>query len=311
VRILITGAAGMLGRSLVDQARSQRPDDDVVAVTRADVDLLDQAATRSLIEREAPDAIIHAAARVNGIAAKLAEPTTYLLENLVLDANVIKAAIGIRVPELIYVGTAAVYPAEYERPFVEADVLTGALEGANEGYALSKIAALKVCEYASRQYDLDYRAVLPSNLYGVHDHFDLSSAHLVAATLAKVHAAKRQGASSVSVWGDGTARREFTFAGDAAEWLVSQLGALAAWPPALNLGVGTDHSVAEYYEVAKEVVGFDGTLEFDTSKPSGVPRRLIDSSVARSLGWDPRTSLRDGMAATYADYLTTEYAQKD
>jgi GDP-L-fucose synthase len=305
VRILVSGAHGMLGRSIVAEVMSQRPDDELITVTRNDVDLRDRAATRVFFERVRPDAVIHAAAKVGGIGVKLAEPTTFLLDNLLLDTSVLAAAIDLRVPDFLYIGSAAVYPAAYDRPFVEEDLLTGHLEGANEGYAVSKIAAIKICEYVTRQYKLNYKSVLPSNLYGLHDHFELSNAHLVAATLAKVHEAKQAGSEVVSVWGDGTARREFTFSVDVAAWLVEQVDKLEAWPSTLNLGWGSDYSVAEYYEVAKEVVGFDGELEFDTSKPSGVPQRLIDSSVARSLGWSPTTSLRDGMAATYADYLVS------
>jgi len=305
VRTLISGANGMLGRSIVAQVAAQRPGDELITLTRHDVDLRDRSATRDFIERARPDAVIHAAAKVGGIGAKLAEPTIFLLDNLLLDTSVLAAAIDLRVPDFLYIGSAAVYPAKYERPFVEEDMLTGRLEEANEGYAVSKIAAIKICEYATRQYSLNYKSALPSNLYGLHDHFELSSAHLVAATLAKMHEAKHAGHDVVSVWGDGTARREFTFATDVAAWLVGQIDNLDAWPSTLNLGWGSDYSVAEYYEVARDVVGFDGELEFDTSKPSGVPQRLLDSSVARSLGWSPTTSLREGMAATYADYLAS------
>lgn len=300
----------MLGQSLVEQWKSRRPDDELVTITRSEVDLSDKRATREVIERLAPDAVIHAAAKVGGIAVKLERPTEFLLDNLLIDTSVISAAIDLRIPELLYVGSAAVYPAEYSRPFVETDLLGGQLEDANEGYALSKIAAIKLCEYASAQYGLNFKAALPSNLYGVHDHFQLDQAHLVAATLAKVHLARTAGDATVPVWGDGSARREFTYSVDVASWLVEQVGKLSAWPARLNLGVGVDHTVAEYYEVARDVVGFDGELAFDASKPSGVPQRLIDSSVARALGWNPATTLREGMAATYADYLARSTEQK-
>ena len=293
----------MLGRNIVEQLAALRPDAEVVAVTRAEVDLRDRAATRALIEAAAPDVIVHAAAKVGGIGIKQAEPTPFLLDNLLLDSSVLVAALELRVPELLYIGSASVYPADYRRPYLESDMLTGALENVNEGYALAKIAAAKVCEYASRQFGLHYRVALPSNLYGVHDHFALSDAHLIAAAIAKVHAAKESGAPAVQIWGDGTARREFTFSVDLARWIVSQLGSLEAWPTTLNLGCGVDHTIAEYYEVARDVVGYEGGFEFDITKPSGVPRRLIDSSLARSLGWEAPTPLHDGIAATYDDYL--------
>jgi GDP-L-fucose synthase len=303
VKVLVTGAGGMLGRNLVERLRAARADVEVVGLTRDDVDLRVQAATADIIREISPDAILHAAAKVGGIGIKQAEPTPFLLDNLRLDANVLSAALDLEIPELLYIGSAAVYPAAYERPYLESDMLTGALESVNEGYALAKIAAAKVCEYASRQYGFSYRAALPSNLYGIHDHFDLGNAHLIAAALAKVHQAKAENSPTVSVWGDGTARREFTFSVDLANWLALQVGSLAEWPPTLNIGCGVDHTIAEYYRVACAVVGYDGELDFDTTQPSGVPRRLIDSSVAVALGWTAPTSLADGMAATYADYL--------
>jgi GDP-L-fucose synthase len=293
----------MLGQSIVSQWQRQRPSDELFVLTREDVDLRDRAATKHYIEKARPDSIIHAAAKVGGIGAKLERPTEFLLDNLLLDTSVISSAIELGVPELLYLGSAVVYPQAYERPFVEEDVLTGSLEPANEGYAVAKISAAKLCEYASREFGVSYRVALPSNLYGPHDHFDLAGAHLVAATLAKVHQAKEAGTDTVTVWGDGTARREFTFSEDLAEWLVQQVGSLAHWPAMLNLGCGFDHSVAEYYEMAGDVVGYSGRFEYDVSKPSGVPQRLIDSSVARTLGWSPQTSLLEGMTATYQQFL--------
>jgi GDP-L-fucose synthase len=293
----------MLGASIADAWRESRPEDEFVFLTRADADLRDRVATKAAIAAARPDSIIHAAAKVGGAGAKVAAPTGYLVDNLLIDSSVLTAALEIGVPELLYVSSAAIYPAEYERPFVEADVLGGQLEGVNEGYAIAKLAGLKICEYASREFGLSYRSVVPSNLYGVHDHFDLASAHLVSAAIAKMHAAREEGLDEVSVWGDGTARREFTFVGDVAAWLVGQIGSLADWPPMMNLGCGEDHTVAEYYEVARDVVGFEGRLSFDESKPSGVARRLLDSSVARQHGWNPTTPLNRGMTATYADYL--------
>lgn len=299
MRVMLTGGAGMLGRSLAEAWRDQRPDDELRVVTRQDVDLRDPDATRRLVADVRPDAILHAAARVGGIAAKLAAPLDYLRDNLLLDQSLVGAAIDLEVPELLYVGSAAVYPERCERPFVETDVLSGPLEGANEGYAIAKLAGGKLCEYAARQHGLAYRVVVPSNLYGEHDHFGSGGAHMIAAALTKVHRAQQSGARTVEIWGDGTARREFTWAGDVAGWLVGQVGRLESWPALLNLGCGVDHSVTEYYAAAREAVGWDGEFEHDLDKPSGTPRRLLDSSAARALGWEPRTTLAEGMATAY------------
>ncbi len=293
----------MLGSSIARQWFSRRPGDELIVITRDRVDLRDKAATGRLVAEIAPDAVVHAAALVGGIAAKLATPTSYLLDNLLLDTSVISAAIDQRVPELLYIGSAAMYPEHYRQPFVESDVLAAPLEPANEGYALAKIAATKLCEYASAQYGLDYRVAVPSNLYGPNDDFSASHGHLIAATIGKVHAAKVAGASSVLIWGDGTARREFTYSIDLASWLVGQVGRLVEWPAILNLGVGDDRSITEYYELARDVVGYEGSFEYDVTRPAGVHQRMLDSSVARALGWAPTTSLESGMAEVYASFL--------
>jgi GDP-L-fucose synthase len=279
-------------------------------VTRADVDLRDRDATRALIGAAEVDLVIHAAAKVGGIQAKIAEPTTYLLDNLLLDTSVLAGARDSGVRDVLYIASAAVYPEHYRQPFREGDVLAAPLEPANEGYAIAKIAGLKLCEYISRESGFHYRVAVPSNLYGPGEDHSLSHGHLVAAALAKVHTAKTEGASTVSIWGDGTARREFTYVVDLAEWIVEQADRLEGWPPVLNLGEGRDHSITEYYEAAAAVVGFEGTFEYDTSKPAGMHQRILDSSAARRLGWNPRTSIADGMAEAYRQFDTSVRSRK-
>ncbi len=292
----------MLGTSIAQAWRRQRSDDELVILTRADVDLTDRAATERAVSQVAPDTIVHAAASVGGIAAKLSEPTTYLLNNLLIDTSIIAAALETEVRELLYVSSGAVYPEGIRQPIVESDVLSGRLESANEGYGLAKITGAKLCEYASSQFGLAYRAVAPSNLYGPNDDYTPGRAHLIAATIAKVHAAAESGSDIVEVWGDGTARREFTYVADLANWLVENVGDLASWPPLLNLGCGIDHSIVEYYETAKRVIGYNGGFAFDESKPAGTHQRLLDSSAARALGWNPTTSLDEGMTASFDAY---------
>jgi GDP-L-fucose synthase len=295
----------MLGTSLAEQWTADRPGDEVFSIGRSDVDLTDKAATAAYLADLAPDTIVHAAAVVGGIAAKLANPTKYLLDNLLVDTSVISGAIEAGVPELLYIGSAVVYPEHHRQPLREADMLEGALEPANEGYAIAKIAGTKLCEYATTEFGLRYRVAVPSNLYGPYDHFSPTHGHLIAAALRKVHEAHVSGSPTVSVWGDGLARREFTYAPDLASWIVGQAGQLDRWPALLNLGQGIDHSITEYYEAAKAAVGYTGSFEYDTDKPSGAPQRLLDSSEARALGWSPTTSLADGMAGVYAAYLAS------
>jgi GDP-L-fucose synthase len=296
----------MLGSSILRSWRQLRPGDEIVGMTRADADLRNRDDVMEFVAAVAPDAVIHAAAKVDGIAAKVAHPTTYLLDNLLIDTSVMSAALAAEVPELLYIGSAAVYPEGLRQPLVESDFLTGPLEGPNEGYALAKIAMAKLCEYASREFGFAYKTAMPSNLYGPNDDFSLENAHLIAAIFAKVSGAIERGESTVEVWGDGTARREFTFADDLSDWLVTQVGTLSNWPSMLNIGQGVDYSVRDYYELVGEIAGFSGTFSFDTTKPSGVPQRILDSSTARQLGWNPQTPLSTGVERTYRSFLEAQ-----
>ncbi len=293
----------MLGSEIAIAWRARRPHDELIAVTRISADLRINSEVDSLLARIRPDIVIHAAAKVGGILDKTARPTEYLLDNLLIDTNVIGGSLDAGVPSLLYIGSAAIYPEHHRQPLIESDVLAGPLESANEGYALAKIAAIKLCEYASRERGVRYRVAVPSNLYGPNDDFSEGRGHLVAAALGKIHRARQNGETAVSIWGDGTARREFTFARDVAFWLVEQADKLADWPPVVNIGAGVDHSIRDYYDIAGRIVGYLGDFVVDSTKPTGTQRRMLDSSVAASLGWSPTTGLHDGMASTYAHYV--------
>jgi GDP-L-fucose synthase len=304
MKVLVTGANGMLGRSLLEQFHYLKPDYQAVGIGMSDVDLRDKGATEEIFRSIRPDVVVHTAAKVGGMGWKVAEPTSFLLDNILIDSSVISASLILGISEMVYLGSAAVYPAEYSKPLLESDLMTGKLEAINEGYALAKTVGLKLCEYANRQFGHSYRAILPSNLYGLYDNFEASSAHLIAAALRKLHSAKQANRPTVDVWGDGSARREFTFSVDLAKWIVSRIGNLDVLPTPLNIGAGVDYTVAEYYEIAKEIVGFSGDLNFDLTKPAGVPRRLIDSSLARALGWAPSTDIREGIRQMYGEFLS-------
>ena len=273
--------------------------------TRADGDLTDAAATRAVVARVQPDIILHTAARVGGIAANIADPSGYLMDNLLIDSSILKSAVDLGVKRFVYFGSSCMYPRNYRQPLVEGDVLAAPLEPTNEGYALSKIVAAKYCAYVSAQYGLDYRVIIPSNLYGPDDDYSLGHGHLVAAALAKVHAAKVAGTPTIDVWGEGTARREFTYVGDLADWLVSHLEDIGSWPEMMNVGFGRDHSVLEYYQAAMNVVGYQGNLVTDAGKPAGMHQKLMSSAVASQFGWNPQTEVIDGMRRAYARYLET------
>jgi len=299
VRIFLTGGGGMLGHAIRAAVEAKRPDVDLVAPRREQVDLADSAATYRFIGEGGFDLVIHAAGKVGGIAANIAEPTAFLLENATINTNVLGASLSSGVPGLLNIGSSCMYPRDFRQPLQIDDLLAGPLEPTNEGYALSKLLAERFCRYASEERDVAYRTVIPSNLYGPFDHFEQSRAHLVAAAIAKVHAAAEDGAGAVEVWGDGTARREFTFVEDLASWIADVVDRIGELPVTMNVGHGSDHSVREFYEFACEIVGFRGRLEFDATKPTGMHQKLMDSSVARSHGWAPATDIRAGMSRTY------------
>lgn len=303
MRVAVTGARGMLGTALIRAWRKNHPDDEVVGITRAEADLRDHNATRSVLAEVAPDLVLHAAAKVGGIGANIAAPTEFLVDNLSIDANVIGGAREADVADLIYFGSSCMYPRDYRQPLVESDMLRAPLEPTNEGYALAKITGAKHCEYASRQYGVNYRAVIPSNLYGPNDHYGSAASHLVAAAIHKAHVAKETKAEFVDVWGDGTARREFTYVDDVANWIATAASGLKEWPMLLNIGLGVDHSVREYYEYALEAVDYECALKFDPTKPAGMHQKLMDSSLAAQFGWAPRTDVRNGMATAYAAHI--------
>jgi len=299
MRALLTGSAGMLGTAVARAWRETRPGDELIGVDLADLDLRDRLAVASLANEVRPDTIIHVAAKVGGIADRIAHPSGYLMDNLLIDTSVLQAALGAEVGELLYVSSAAIYPAEASQPISEDALLTGPLEGPLESYALAKVAGVRFCSYASREFGVRYRAMVPANMYGPGEDFSPERGHLVASALRKMHEAKATGAPDVQVWGDGTARREVMFVGDVAGFMVSQVGGLDTWPDLVNVGYGSDLTVREVYETAREVVGADVTLVFDPGKPVGVQRRLLDSSRARSLGWTPSTDLATGMRVSY------------
>lgn len=305
LKVLITGGAGMLGRALTDGWRAGRPRDVVFSLNRGDGDLRDESVTREILGSIRPDLVLHSAARVGGIAANIASPVEYLSDNLRIDSNVINAARASGVSKLVYFGSSCMYPADHRQPLVEDDMMAGPLERTNEGYAIAKIAGSRLCHFTSLQYGLHYRTLIPSNLYGPHDHFGSSSSHLVAAAITKAHQAKLHQRDTVDVWGDGTARREFTYVGDLADYLVQHVDQLEDWPAAMNVGIGRDYAVADFYRKALMTVGHEARLDFDDSKPAGMKQKLMDSTVARRHGWDPQTDIEQGMRLAYDSALAS------
>lgn len=303
MRVMVTGSAGMLGSAVVREMRN-RGGFEVIEATRETLDLRDPEGFRALLRTSKPEVVFHAAARVGGIAANVASPVDFLAANLQMDTNVILSCIEAGIPDFVYIGSSCMYPKDFRQPLVESDILHGPLEPTNEGYALAKIAGSKLCEYASRSMGLNYRTIIPSNLYGPGDNFKLGSSHLLASVIRKVHEAKVSGASEIQVWGSGSARREFTYIEDLASWAVESFKMKVGFPSLLNVGLGQDYTVNEFYLMAMDALDVSAKLEHDLSKPEGMAAKLMDSSLARGeYGWSPETSVESGIRKTYAWYL--------
>jgi GDP-L-fucose synthase len=305
-KIFVAGHRGMVGSAIV-RALASQGFTQILTRPRAELDLLDRSAVRSFFEKERPEFVIDAAARVGGIVANSEKPVEFLLENLTLQNNLIEAAADFGCAKLLFLGSSCIYPKLAPQPIREDALLTGLLEPTNDAYAIAKIAGIKLCQAYAREYGKNFLSAMPTNLYGPHDNFDLHTSHVLPALIRKIHEAKKSGASEVLVWGSGTPRREFLHADDLADACVFLLKNYDS-PELINIGSGTDVTIRELAETVCEVLGYDGTLAFDPTKPDGTPRKLMDSSRLFSLGWKPKISLREGIAHAHAWFLENQPA---
>jgi GDP-L-fucose synthase len=299
--IYVAGHHGLVGSALVRQLRAsgyQR----LLFRERGELDLTDQSAVRAFFAQQRPEYVVLAAAKVGGIHANATLPAEFIEQNLLIQANVIDAAYRSGARKLLFLGSSCIYPKLAPQPMREDCLLTGSLEPTNEWYAIAKIAGLKTCQAYRRQYGFDAIAAMPTNLYGPGDNFDLESSHVLPALVRKVHEAKRAGAPKVNVWGTGNPRREFLYVDDLAAALIFLLEHYSEEAP-INVGTGTDVTIRELAQLIADTIGFRGELQFDPSKPDGSPQKLLDVSRLTRLGWVARTSLSQGIAATYAWYL--------
>ncbi|QYX57164.1 GDP-L-fucose synthase [Roseovarius sp. SCSIO 43702] len=303
MRVLITGGAGMVGRNL--RRHPEAAAHEVLAPPREELDLADRAAVTRYLDEARPELVIHAAGRVGGIQANIAAPVRFLTDNLTIGQNVILGAWESGVTSLINLGSTCMYPRDGVNPLTEDQILSAPLEPTNEGYALAKIVAQRLCDYISREdADVRYKTLIPCNLYGPHDTFDPAASHLIPAILHKLHRAKTTGADIVEIWGDGTARREFMYVGDLADAVWRAAGDMSRVPDVMNVGLGRDYSINEYYEIGAQVVGWSGTFRHDLDRPVGMKRKLCSSRKAADWGWTASVPLTEGLERTYEHYLS-------
>jgi GDP-L-fucose synthase len=312
-RIFVAGHRGMVGSAIV-RALKQRGYGNIITRTHAELDLTDQAQVRAFFASEQIDEVYLAAARVGGIHANNSYPAEFIYQNMMIEMNVIHQAWCSGVKKLLFLGSSCIYPRLAEQPMKEEYLLTGPLEPTNEPYAIAKIAGIKACESYNRQYGTDYRSVMPTNLYGPGDNYHPENSHVLPALIRRFHEAKLNNADQVMIWGTGTPRREFLHVNDMADASLHVMELDRATYDAytspmlshINVGTGEEFTIREVAELIRSAVGYRGRLEFDTNKPDGAPRKLMDSSKLSSLGWTPKIRLGDGIVETYRHFLAEQ-----
>jgi GDP-L-fucose synthase len=303
MKILLTGHTGMVGQNILEHPNANTYT--FLTPTRKELDLESKAAVYTYIETHKPDIVIHAAGMVGGIQANMAHPVDFLVKNLDMGKHVILASQKHKVKALLNLSSSCMYPRLAENPLKEDYILKGELEPTNEGYALAKIVTTRLCEYIVKEDPtFQYKTVIPCNLYGRYDKFSPKHSHMIPAVIKKIHDAQLNEDDEVEIWGDGTARREFMYAEDLADFIYHAIAHMSDLPQNLNVGLGQDWTINEYYKTIAEVVGYKGTFVHDLTKPVGMQQKLIDTNKLEAFGWKAKTTLKEGIAKTYAYYKT-------
>lgn len=302
MRILLTGSGGMVGRNLLEHPYIENFE--VLAPRSNELDLRDFSAVQKYLAQSKPDLIIHAAGKVGGIQANIREPVSFLLDNLDMGRNIVWASRQTGVKRLINLGSSCMYPRNHSEPLSEEMILKGELEPTNEGYALAKVTTARLCDYITREdSSFQYKTLIPCNIFGRFDKFDPAHSHLLPAIIHKIHTAKKNNDPTVEIWGDGTARREFMYGGDLGDAIMQALQKFDALPLNMNVGLGHDYSINEYYRTVAAVMEYSGQFVHDTTKPVGMARKLVNIERQTLWGWKPRHTLQEGVEKTYSYYL--------
>ncbi|MDG4812249.1 GDP-L-fucose synthase [Hydrogenovibrio sp. 3SP14C1] len=298
MKLLITGSGGMVGQNILEHHLASGYE--ILTPNRAELNLLDASMVKRYLSENKPDMIIHAAGVVGGIQANIAEPVRFLVDNMQMGLNILTAAKDVGVTKFLNLSSSCMYPRDALNPLAEELILKGELEPTNEGYALAKVTSTRLCEYIQREdSNYLYKTIIPCNLYGRHDKFDPNHSHMIPAVIRKISEAKEQGKETIEIWGDGLARREFMYAGDLADFVFYAIPRFEEMPQNINVGLGHDYTINEYYQAIAKVVGFKGEFVHDLSKPVGMKQKLIDDSLLKEFGWHYITSLEDGLNQTF------------
>jgi GDP-L-fucose synthase len=300
IKIYIAGHNGLVGSAIVRRLKKAGYNN-LTHRTHKELDLINQREVDNFFCKEQPEWIFLAAAKVGGIMANIEHPAEFLYENLMIECNIINSAYKYGIKKLLFLGSSCIYPRECSQPMKDEYLLDGKLEPTNEGYALAKIAGIKLCEYYNKQYKTDFISLIPSNVYGIRDNFDLKNSHVMAALIRRFHEAKVRKLPIIKLWGTGKAKREFLYVSDLADACLYFMENYDAkeLPPFINIGTGKDISIKKLAELIKDIVGYKGEITWDISKPGGMPRKVVDSTVANKLGWHAKVSLEEGIKKTY------------
>lgn len=304
VRVLLTGSSGLVGSDLLGLL--QRRKFQVIHPSSAEVDLLNQGSVNEMLERIKPDVVIHCAGKVGGIQANINNQLQFCLDNMLMGINLIRSSLECDVPNFVNLGSSCMYPTNALNPLSESDILSGPLEPTNEGYGVAKVAVAQLAEYCDESTRGTYKTIIPCNLFGENDDFDPKTSHMIPGVIKKLYDAKEQEAPQCDIWGDGEARREFMYVGNLSDFIVSHLDGLETLPKKINVGMGEDFSINEYYQIIAKVVGYNGSFFHDLQRPSGMRQKLVDTKQQEALGWKPPISLLEGIERTYKAFLASK-----